>query len=483
MLDFAWPYALYALAAVVALVVALLVVRRVRHRLDEGEVRSLERRFERTLARFKVEIDRFKLASSRAVRDLLNYDHAIWTHVEQLAESPRHAEQLRVNVHRYVHEIVPFFTPLSYYTVGQRLARWLLSALYRVDYRPEDVARIKQQTSMKPTSVVYVMNHRSNADYVIAAYVLADRIALSFAVGEWARVWPLEYVFKSFGSYFLRRGFRDPLYHTVLRRYVQLITKNAVTQALFPEGGLSRDGRLRAPKIGLLDNIIGSKADRTFERELVFIPVAINYDRVLEDRALTSELGQESGPQPRRKKRDMARQVIDIFFGNVAKLRRGQLRRHGIAAVRFGEPISFDAWHASRGTDIFNLSKEERRGHIAALTETLMARIAGLIPVTPLCLVAKALLDGRSLTRDALQERVDVLALQLRERGAEIIEADRGTSWMVDGALERFRFRRLVTDDGDRIDVVAGSETILRYYANSFVHFEDGVLPRVEGPR
>ncbi len=481
MLDLVWPYALYA---ALGLLVAFLLLRKVRRRLDEGEVRSLERRFERTLARFKVEIDRFKLARKRAVRDLLNYDHAIWTHVEQLADSPRHAEKLRVDVHRYVHEIVPFFTPLSYYTVGQRSARWLLSALYRVDFRPEDVARIKEQTSVKPTSVVYVMNHRSNADYVIAAYVLADRIALSFAVGEWARVWPLEYVFKSFGSYFLRRGFRDPLYHTVLRRYVQLITKNAVTQALFPEGGLSRDGRFRAPKIGLLDNIIGSKSDRTFERELLFVPVAINYDRVLEDRALTNELGLESGPAPKRRKRDMARQVVDIFFGNVAKLRRGQLRRHGIAAVRFGEPISFDAWHASRGVDIFNLAKEARRGHIAELTETLMERIAALMPVTPLCLVAKALVEGPPMSRVALQERVDVLAVGLRERGVEVVDFDRGTAWMVDGAIERFRFRRLVAaDDEGILAVVAGSEPILRYYANSFAHFEDGVLPRVEGPR
>ncbi|MEZ0311826.1 MAG: 1-acyl-sn-glycerol-3-phosphate acyltransferase [Myxococcota bacterium] len=481
MLDLAWPYALYA---ALGLLVVVVLVRAVRRHLDESEVRALERRFERTLARFKVEIDRFKLARKRAVRDLLNYDHAIWTQVEQLADSPRHAEKLRVDVHRYVHEIVPFFTPLSYYTVGQRLARWLLSALYRVDFRPEDVARIKQQTSSKPTSVVYVMNHRSNADYVIAAYVLADRIALSFAVGEWARVWPLEYVFKSFGSYFLRRGFRDPLYHTVLRRYVQLITKNAVTQALFPEGGLSRDGRFRAPKIGLLDNIIGSKADRTFERELMFVPVAINYDRVLEDRALTNELGNESGPAPKRRKRDMARQVIDIFFGNVAKLRRGQLRRHGIAAVRFGEPISFDAWHAGRGVDIFNLPKEARRGHIAELTETLMARIAALMPVTPLCLVAKALVDGPPMSRVALQDRVDALAVGLRERGVEIVDFERGTAWMVDGALERFRFRRLVAADNEGIlAVVAGSEAILRYYANSFVHFEDGVLPHVEGPR
>ena len=73
--------------------------------------------------------------------------------------------------------------------------------------------------------VIYLMNHRSNADYVLVGYVLAGRVAISYAVGEWARTFPLEYIFKSFGSYFIRRKYRETLYHTVLERYVQLITQ------------------------------------------------------------------------------------------------------------------------------------------------------------------------------------------------------------------------------------------------------------------
>src|SRR5207247_9497904 len=84
--------------------------------------------------------------------------------------------------------------------------------------------------------VVYLMNHRSNVDYVVAAYVLSGKVAVSYAVGEWARVWPLEELFKRFGSYFVRRGYPEPLYHKVLERYVQLITKNGVTQGIFHEG-------------------------------------------------------------------------------------------------------------------------------------------------------------------------------------------------------------------------------------------------------
>jgi glycerol-3-phosphate O-acyltransferase len=84
--------------------------------------------------------------------------------------------------------------------------------------------------------VLYLMNHRSNADYVVVAYVLARVVSISYASAS-ARTWPLEYVFKSFGSYFIRRQFREPLYHTVLEHHVQLITRNGVTQGSFSKAG------------------------------------------------------------------------------------------------------------------------------------------------------------------------------------------------------------------------------------------------------
>ena len=59
--------------------------------------------------------------------------------------------------------------------------------------------------------------------------------------GEWARAFPLEHIFKAFGSYFVRRRYREPLYHAVLERYVQLITREGVTQGIFLEGGTSND--------------------------------------------------------------------------------------------------------------------------------------------------------------------------------------------------------------------------------------------------
>ena len=80
-------------------------------------------------------------------------------------------------------------------------------------------------------------------DYVLVTYVAASSSALSYAVGEWAQVWGLRGLIKSMGAYFIRRDSRDALYRKVLARYVHMATAAGVVQAIFPEGGLSRDGR------------------------------------------------------------------------------------------------------------------------------------------------------------------------------------------------------------------------------------------------
>src|SRR5205807_1325062 len=143
-------------------------------------------------------------------------------------------------------------------------------------------------------AVVFVINHRSNMDYVLVTYMVAASSALSYAVGEWARVWLLQSIIRAMGAYFIRRDSRDPLYRKVLARYVQLSTEEGVTQAVFPEGGLTRDGKLRTPKFGLLAYMVG-RFDPDHARDVVFVPVGINYDRVIEDRNLTAASAEQAG--------------------------------------------------------------------------------------------------------------------------------------------------------------------------------------------
>src|ERR1041385_8694827 len=238
--------------------------------------------------RFRTRIDRYKLVERDRIRDELMLDPEIHAAIGRHCREHAVPEPtVRHRVEKYIDEIVPFFSVLSYYRLGYNLARALIHLLYRPTVAYEDAPALERIP--RRDVVVYLMNHRSNADYVVVAFVLAQRVSISYAVGEWARTWPLEFVFKSFGSYFIRRRYREPLYHTVLERYIRLITRNGVTQGIFPEGGLSTDGALRPAKIGLLDYILGTLGDAGFDRDIWFVPVGINYDRVLEDRTLIRE--------------------------------------------------------------------------------------------------------------------------------------------------------------------------------------------------
>src|SRR5947209_3177894 len=55
------------------------------------------------------------------------------------------------------------------------------------------------------------------------------------------------------GAYFVRRDSKDELYRRVLERYIAMATEAGVPQAVFPEGGLTRDGLIREPKLGVID--------------------------------------------------------------------------------------------------------------------------------------------------------------------------------------------------------------------------------------
>ena len=322
----------------------------------------------RVVRRFRARIDRFKLTSKKYIAESLLGDEAIAAAVREHAALHGMPEAaVWRTVRTYIDEIVPAFNLLAYYQVGIVASRILLNLFYRVNV--SYVRRESFDELPRESIVIYLMNHRSNADYVLAGYALAGQVAISWAVGEWARVFPLEYLFKSFGSYFIRRRFREPLYHTVLERYVQLVTRNAVTQGIFPEGGLSRDGKLRPAKIGLLDYALGVAREPGFAARMYVVPVGINFDRVLEDRSLLRELRESEG-HARTGRLTQLREVLGYTTWNAGRLLSRRWKRYGQAAVVIGEPVPLAGWFRTLEVEkrgLFTLPRAERLG--AAVNE------------------------------------------------------------------------------------------------------------------
>ncbi len=290
------------------------------------------------------------------------------------AAAERHAAETKTalpavlaQVERYAREIVPAFNAYAYFRIGNWVGRKVSRGLYRVRLGYVDADALAQVP--ENATVVFVMNHRSNMDYILASHLAVEQAALSYAVGEWARAWPLSALIRSMGAYFVRRDSKDELYRRVLECYVAMATEAGVPQAVFPEGGLTRDGLMREPRLGVIDYMLrGFALDGA--RDLVFLPLGINYDRVLEDRTLLLS----ADPGARRPNRFWAAWNTLGFVVNNLRLMVGSgWRRFGYACVNFGAPLSMRAYCAERGIDFRRLAGAERRRAIGELGARLMA--------------------------------------------------------------------------------------------------------------
>jgi glycerol-3-phosphate O-acyltransferase len=415
----------------------------------------LRRRLENAVAelnkRLKTPIQPFKLARRMDTVRRLVYDPEVAQAILEHAKAKGVREDVAAQTaERYAREIVPGFSAFAYFAFAIRAARFLSRSLYRV--RLTDANSDALEAIPADDTVVFVMNHRSNMDYVLVTWLVAERSALAYAVGEWARVWPLRGLVRALGGYFIRRRYNNPLYRKVLARYVQMATEAGVTQAVFPEGGLSRTGGLGAPKLGLISYILdGFHPGKS--RNVTFVPVALNYDRVMEDRNLIAAQKRGTGGF-----RFSLLPIYRYLRRQIWHRLTGRFHRYGYAAVSFGDPLSLTEFLSHPHND-----------SAADLGEALMSRIAAVTPIVPVPLVAHALRDGaRDMAR--LQAEVRTRIERARTRGVSVHLARDDLSYTLEAGLRALMERGFVTRDGATLTVTERGTTVIDYYAASVAH-------------
>ena len=222
-----------------------------------------------------------------------------------------------------------------------------------------------------------------------------------------------------------------------------MATAEGMTQAIFPEGGLSLDGRVGQAKMGLLSYIIDGFDPAG--RDVVFVPVGLAYDRVLEDRVLIA-----AGQAGTRRFRMQPVKVALHGAWLLWKRMRGRFKGFGTAAAGFGAPVSLRAFLAEGGS-------------VEALGGRLMAAIAQVVPVLPVPLVAHAFGAGAA-SREALQERVEALITRLAQAGAVLKLPPQGIDGVMAEGLGPLMARGLVSEQWQP---VPGQEAVLAFYAAS----------------
>jgi glycerol-3-phosphate O-acyltransferase len=418
--------------------------------------------------RLDLRIQPFKLTKRQSLVDQLMYDPFVIEAIDLEAKQtnvPRNVVMAKAR--RYAKEIVPHFSARAYFGFGTRIARWLSRFVYRVRLGYSDDEAIK---SIDPNAaVVFVMNHRSNMDYVLLTFMASSRASLSYAVGEWARIFLLQSIIRAMGAYFIRRNSGNELYRRVLARYVNMATRQGVTQAVFPEGGLSRDGALREPRLGLISYMI-SDFDIEDDRDVVFIPVGLNYDRVIEDRILISRQENEATG---RKFRVKTSSILGVMRQIIWLRIKGQLYRAGYAVASFGSPISFKKYLEENKLNLRSLSEKQRFSEIEKFGNVLINSIGAVIPAVPVALVAVVILrlGDKAVGELELKSKVFELISYLESKGHYTHIPRENRDYALTTGLRMLTLRHIVeaTEDG-LYRANPKEEILLEYYANSIRH-------------
>lgn len=431
--------------------------------------RRINRVIEEIGSRLDIEIRPFQLTKRQVLIDRLAYDPKVIEAIQEHARArdlPLEVAQKKVVT--YAREIVPSFNAYFYFRIGYWIAKKIARLLYRVRVGLLEDARYEAVD--RDATVVFVMNHRSNMDYTIVAFLAAERTTLSYAVGEWAKIWPLHNLFRFMGAFFVRRNSGNPLYRRVLERYIHMATQEGVCQAVFLEGGLSRDGRLRDPKLGLVDYML-RHFDPDRDRDVVFIPVGINYDRTIEDRSLLRALDPEAH---KRSLWFVVRTTTRFIRRSLTLMVLSRWQRYGYACVNFGTPLSVRQYCQETQVAFSQLARTERFPQIEKLCRRLMSEIATVIPVVPVALICLVFREAgqTALTVTQIEHRCQTLIMELRAQGAPILETAHSTrTKAIAEALHLMQLRRLVSEADGLYTTVEAEQTVLDYYANSIAHY------------
>ena len=460
----------YWLFIVITLFAAIMVLDRI---LMPGFRWYLRRRVNRVIdeinTRLDLEIRPLQITQRKALIDRLVFDEKVLDAVKQVAhEKNIPTSVVQDEARKYANEIVPAFNAYMYFRFGYWLSKKLARLVYRVRvgfFDDQDLSKVDPESA-----VVFVMNHRSNMDYVLVSFLVAEKTALSYAVGEWARIWPLQTLLKSMGAFFVRRDSGNSLYRRVLERYINMSTRAGVCQAVFLEGGLSKDGALQEARLGFLDYMLRDFRSDT-DRDITFIPVGINYDRVIEDRSLVRKLDADAD---RRSKWFVAKTTSSFTFKTLLLSRKTRWRRFGYASVNFGKPVSAKAYCASQGIEFTLLDTDVRFEKVAELAQLLMHEIEKVIPVMPVALMCGVILKHRGEWKSELELKAEALErmTQLEKLGAPISVASVATESVLSGAMDIIVGRGLIEVRDGLYKADADELVMLAYYARSIAHWQ-----------
>jgi glycerol-3-phosphate O-acyltransferase len=280
--------------------------------------------------------------------------------------------------------------------------------------------------------------------------------------------WPLGNIFRALGAFSIRRTFSGAvLYTKVFEEYIHKLLKEGFNIELFFEGGRSRTGKLMMPKLGFLSILLNAFKNGSCE-DMIFVPIFIGYDRVLEESSYLHEIG---GGQ---KKPENLSEVI--------KTGKFLMKRYGKIYLKFHEPISLNELLQQNGKQLSEMTPKEQNTVCRNLGYKVLNAINRVSVVTPHALVASAILASskNKLSYGHLMSHVETFMTYLLSQKAMLADTLSDHVRAVENVIYTFVQRKFIEPIPEE-DKWPTSSTLyiinekkrpdLEYYKNNCISF------------
>jgi glycerol-3-phosphate O-acyltransferase len=378
-------------------------------------------------------------------------------------------QEVHKKANKYLDEIAAKYNT-AIIKIAAKLIEWVSDRIFEgFTVNMDAFNKIKSVSKKGP--LILIPCHKSHIDYLILSYILYinNMPCPLVAAGKNLSFWPLGPLFRGGGAFFIRRTFKGAaLYSRVFVEYIHKLLKEGFNIEFFIEGGRSRTGKLILPKLGLLSILIKAYRDGACD-DLIFVPIYIGYDRVMEESSYLNEI--EGG----QKKPESILQII--------KARKLLKKRYGKIYIKFNEPISMNELMAMNNTSIKEMTSKEHNTLTRNLGLRIINDINNLSVVTPYALVSSALLNcsKKRFSYEHLMSHITTYINYLSLNKVELSDTLLfDYVYGVDQAVEAYLNRKIIIQTSKTLNdrfgcaqfmVNENKRPVLDYYKNNCIAF------------
>jgi len=243
-------------------------------------------------------------------------------------ENMEKEKHLRKKAYKYFNEIAADFS-INYIKFLDKVLDYIFKKVFKgIVYEPNDFVKIREASKNGP--LILIPSHKSHMDYLILSSLFFKNkiIPPHILAGSNLAFFPMGKIFRRSGAFFMRRSFKGiELYGEIFKQYVKILVNEGYSIEFFIEGGRTRTGRLMNPKMGMLKYLLDA-IEEGYNKDLIFVPISINYSRIIEEASYTKEL--------------IGKDKTVESTSSFLKSRKLLKRNYGTVFVKANSPISFN---------------------------------------------------------------------------------------------------------------------------------------------